>query len=297
MSTTSSPLDDFIYFCCSSLVYYVDYFIFLCLYRSQDYEINYLYFHWSCYIFSHCRLGPGPAYHQCWLLWYLPKTSFQQNKSQVCSQSRKLSRHAVCGVCLKLFCLCEVNTRSAPSPPYWPVTSVLIITLCWHSPVSRASCPRFIGLWFLFVFCLSEPWRLSPEWQGELTNNLDSTSHPFYIQIFSTLHTFCICQLVWREVQLSYTCCRSSFSADSVASCTAERTHSRTTFVANTFFPNMLTSPSLLGWSQSPSWTVHDWAVTWTTTSSQTCAHSDITKFSISYPGDYSVPYNVLKMW
>ena len=149
MSTTSSPLDDFIYFCCSSLVYYVDYFIFLCLYRSQEYEINYLYFH--CYIFSHCRLGSGPTHNQCWLLWYLPKTSFQQNKSQVCSQSRKLSRHAVCGVCLKLFCLCEVNTRSAPSPPPWPVSWLLHRVDTRHCLQSLMS-PLYWPLVF-FSFC------------------------------------------------------------------------------------------------------------------------------------------------
>lgn len=159
MSTTSSPLDDFIYFCCSSLVYYVDYFIFLCLYRSQDYEINYLYFHWSCYIFSHCRLGPGPAYHQCWLLWYLPKTSFQQNKSQVCSQSRKLSRHAVCGVCLKLFCLCEVNTRSAPSPP------LLASDQCpdYYTVLTLSSLQSLMSPlhWPLVSFCFLFEWALT----------------------------------------------------------------------------------------------------------------------------------------
>ena len=96
-------------------------FSFVCIEKSKIWNKLFI-FSPQSYIFSHCRLGSRPTpHHQCGLLWYLPKTSFQQNKSQVCSQSRKFrccsseSRHAVCGVCLKLFCLCEVNTRSAPS--------------------------------------------------------------------------------------------------------------------------------------------------------------------------------------
>ena len=166
MSRPSSPLDDFYLFLLlilSLLCWFV--FIFLCLYRSQDYEINYLYFYWS-YIFSHSRLGHQgrPSDIQCWLLWHLPKTSFQQNKSQVCSQSRK-SRHAVCRVCLKL--LIFVCVRSTPGEPplprYWPVTNddyYTVLTL-----PAQPHVPSFIGLYclasFLFSFCFLFEWALT----------------------------------------------------------------------------------------------------------------------------------------
>ena len=75
----------------------------------------------------------------------------------------------------------SVCVRSIPGQPPVPPPDQCpdYYTVLTLATVSRASCPRFIGLWFSFPFvvlCLREPWRLPPEWQGELTNYLDSTS-------------------------------------------------------------------------------------------------------------------------
>ena len=147
-----------------------------------------------------------------------------------------------------------------PAPLYWPVTSVLIITPCWHSPPSpEPHVPALLASGFRF--CLFSVWV-----SLDCCHRSDKENWPIILIAHHILspywflprYTFCLCQFVWREAELSYTCCRSSFSADCVATCIAGRTHSRTTFVANTFFPNILTSPTLSGWSPSPSWTIHD---------------------------------------